>query len=98
MQKITLYTEDFKNLSGIVSEYFDSFTIVRSTGFWKTRAEFSVQIILFISDSDIKEFQKAKDLANKIRIVNNQESVLFEHQCGVNVEFITGAKNETKSS
>lgn len=70
-----LYTEKSENLPEIVNQYFNNFSIVNSTGFYQGKQENS-QIIEIVNNKTVKP--KIKKLAENIKQVNNQDSVLLQ--------------------
>jgi hypothetical protein len=70
-----LFTEDINhdNIIRLANLYFDGFTAYKANGYWKGQAEPSC-VIETITDNT-KLFYK---LANAIKTINKQESVLVE--------------------
>lgn len=65
-----LYTEDKGNLAQLVTRYFEGFTILKGTGYWKGTAEPSAIIEVLTSDAE-----SVRSLATLIRRYNTQETV-----------------------
>ena len=78
MIKYTLYTEDLPTLDGIISKSFDSYTLVKQVGIWKSTREASIQIIIILDDA-ISPF-KIMELAKEIKDVNKQQAVLVTEE------------------
>lgn len=69
-----ILTEDIIGTETIVSELFDSFTIIHATGYWKGQEEKS--LIIEIVDADPKTVLACVELINHI---NNQECCLIQN-------------------
>ena len=76
MQTYRIYTEDMNRdgIREIVSDQFDSYTLIPCQGVWKGAAEDAL-IIEIIETSD--RVGDIGDVAARIRQVNKQEAVLF---------------------
>lgn len=71
-----IYTEDNNRckVEAIVAKYFEGFTVVSGTGFWKLQRE-QVIIIDILGDS-AKCFNKVNSICEEIKTLNNQEAVM----------------------
>lgn len=80
-------TRDFEqNITGTVSCYFDEFTIIKGTGFWKGSHENS--IIVEIVATDLGNNPVAiREIAGTIKSLNQQEFVLVQ-MLDVEVSFV----------
>ena len=70
-----LYTENIPNTDKIVSRYYEGYTLITAEGYWQGIAESSL-IVEIISSED--ESAKIATLANEIKQVNNQVTILVE--------------------
>jgi hypothetical protein len=72
-----LFTEDKnrKEIEAIVGRYFDGFTVIPATGYWKGERERSL-IIEISSETD--EESSVRLLAGEIKQYNHQQAVLIE--------------------
>lgn len=71
-----LYTED-KNVNktkALIARFFNGFTLVNAIGYYKKTREKAL-IIEIISNTEIDK--KIKSLANKIKALNKQKSILL---------------------
>lgn len=72
-----IYTEN-KNreqIEKIVSELFDGFTVIESTGYWRGQREISL-IIEILDTGLVNVAERIEFIAEKIKKINDQESVL----------------------
>ena len=72
MIRYRVYTERKYNIERITSKCFDGFTLYETVGFWKGKKEKSICIEII---GKAKDYRQVKFLANKIKHINNQESV-----------------------
>jgi hypothetical protein len=76
-----ILTED-KNrekVEAIVGTYFDGFTVIEATGYWKGTKEKSLVIEIWTDDNARSDINV---VAKRIKEVNNQEAVLVQaFQC-----------------
>lgn len=72
-----IYTENKnpKEIEKIVSKYFEGFTIVKTSGFWRLQKENS--LIIEIEAPRIKR-AKVNQVAKEIKKANNQQAVLVQ--------------------
>lgn len=69
-----LYTERRENLPHIVSQYFPGFTLYPAIGYWKGEGEESMVIeVVELPSAE----GKVRELAETIKLINNQQSVLM---------------------
>jgi len=74
-----IFTEDkgnVKEIAKLASRYFEGFTIFKSLGYYKGKAEKSLLIEVTSLDENI--CLDINDLADDIKVVNKQETVLVE--------------------
>lgn len=72
-----IYTED-KNrdrVINIVSQKFDGFTLYECSGFWQGNPEKSIVIEIITGCKEIEEISKVRWIAEKIKEVNEQQTV-----------------------
>lgn len=71
-----IHTEDVNRnqIENIVSKYFEGYTVISATGFWKLEREQT--LIIEIIGESIKCYSKIEAIAREIKEVNSQESVL----------------------
>ena len=74
-------------LQATVSGYFDGYTLVWSTGFWRGLREQSVIVEVIASNSETDRI-KVYDLAVALRIALSQNTVIVTEQ-SVSVTFVT---------
>lgn len=67
-----IFTERKPNLAGIVSQYFDGFTLADAVGYWKGEEEKSC-IITLITDDELT----VKRVCKRINRENGQECCLM---------------------
>lgn len=81
-----IFTEDINRntIENIVNSFFDGYTLVNSTGYWKGEKEKSLAIEIIGEKEDI---QKIHSIARNIKIQNQQECVLVQ-EIPVNSVFI----------
>ena len=75
MLSFEIYTERKKGLGGIVSRFFEGFTMIDSIGYWKGQKEDS-SIIKIYSDNS----ESIRELVYAILEENEQEEVILELQ------------------
>ena len=65
------------SIEALVGTFFNGFTLIESIGWWKGSREFG--LIIEIQDADLASIEA---LAQKIKLLNQQESVLVQEiQC-----------------
>ena len=72
----TLYTEDRDNLLMLVFRYFAGATLINATGLYNGQTELAKVIEIVGTLADL---QKVVFLAGDIKVVNEQQSVLFTY-------------------
>ncbi|KKL23570.1 hypothetical protein LCGC14_2424060 [marine sediment metagenome] len=71
MYECKIYTEDIGDIAGIISPFFDGFTLNYGRGYWKDASENSVTITIVTA-----HVGAVYRLAKEIRQANAQEIVL----------------------
>jgi hypothetical protein len=87
MKKFTIITETFPNLAAITAEKFDGFSIVNQIGYWQGKQERSSQIVIMFGEDRIRGAEDVRQLAERIKLVNNQECVLLTEET-IDAKFI----------
>jgi len=80
-----IYTERKPNVGEIVSQYFDGFTLIPTEGYWKGKREESV-IVEVIASGPMR--QKVREMAETLKEINGQESVLVVESDAVVPQFV----------
>jgi hypothetical protein len=75
LYRIFTENKNLKTVEKLVSKYFDGFTILKSTGYWRLQREHG--LVIEVTDPTIKKTTIDK-LAREIRDVNAQETVLVQ--------------------
>jgi len=80
MKLYRLFTQNVNKqwICELVSQYFDSFTVFETTGYWKGCQEQSLCIEIMTDSYDISVPGKIKVLSQAICLGNEQESVLIQ--------------------
>jgi hypothetical protein len=84
---IRILTEDKNHLRvrELCAKRFDAFTILHGMGCWKGTLEPALTIEIAIEDGYQAEREKATELAQEIKKLNDQEAVLIEYIESTNV-------------
>ena len=83
-----IYTEDLQRelVAKVVGEQFDGFSLFRGVGYWKGTPEHCLCIEILAEDAHLARL-KVGMIANAIKVLNKQESVLVT-EVEVEVKFI----------
>ncbi len=74
LYRIFTQNKNLKQIERIVNKYFQGFTLVKTTGFWRLQKENSLIIEIVTDDTD----KLINDLASEIKTANKQEAVLIQ--------------------
>ena len=76
MLQYIIYTENknLEKIKSLLNDYFKGYTIINIIGYWKKQKEKSIKIEIITSKEN--DFI-IKGIIRKIKVLNNQESVLL---------------------
>jgi uncharacterized membrane-anchored protein YitT (DUF2179 family) len=73
LYRILTELKNKENVAAIMSRYFDGFSLIEATGYWKLHREQSL-----IVEVETDELDKVSSAASKIKKHNCQEAVLIQ--------------------
>lgn len=74
LYRIFTQNKNHKEIESIISKYFEGFSLIKSTGFWRLQREKSLIIEIITDDTD----KLINDLAKEIKETNKQEAILIQ--------------------
>jgi len=78
VRKITWYTEDVPEVLEWLKSVLPALTLFVGVGVYKGKVEKAATIVVFTDLSYVEALHRAQDIAERIKIQFNQESVLVE--------------------
>ncbi len=79
LYRILTENKNLDNVKKLAAAHFDGFTIYKAVGYWKGNEEESLVIEIWAQE---KDEAMVRALAEKIKVINSQESVLIQELSG----------------